>query len=189
MSAFVPDSTLLLVLNEIYKSDEEVACSALPVSYFQAIHPDMWLASTVYVIGDTSRSPTDNNFVYECIADGTSGSTEPGWATTQDGEFTDGTVTWKAHENVSLANCPLITENKTIAPGDVSGHVLTIAQIMGIVTHRAGTLSHIALIEHSAKKLHHATTANTTIVEHNLVEANRTTIFHELTVDIQVEVV
>lgn len=186
MAKWILEATLQAVLDEIEKSDEEAVCNTQPATYFNAIHPDLWVAETTYVAGDTARPPTDNNFVYECTVGGTTGTVEPGWTTTQDSTFTDGTVTWKAHENYSLANTPLVEGDKTRGAGSPSGFKLTVAEIMGITTHRAGTVTHTALLEHAAKKLHHVTTASTTLAENNDVEAGRTTIFHELEVQVRV---
>lgn len=186
MSKYVHDTTLAAVLDEIEKADEEAACSLEPSTYFNAIHPDTWASETVYTAGECVRPPTDNDFIYECTVGGTTGASEPIWSTVQDAEFTDGTATWKAHQNYALANAPLVAEDKTRGPGDPSGFALTVAEKSGITTHRAGEVTHTALIEHATKKLHHVTTAQTTLAENNLVEKGRTTIFYELVVQVRV---
>lgn len=187
MSKFLPESTIMLVLDELNKADEEVACTSQPLTYFNAIHPDIWSSEETIAVGDTRRPPTDNNFVYECISAGDTGALEPGWSTTQDGTFVDGTVTWKAHENYAVANKPLVGGDKSITPATPNGFDFKVQQIMGITTHRSGTLGHFALIEHATKKLHHVTTASTTIDGDDLVVAGRTTIFHELVVHVGIQ--
>lgn len=179
MAKWVPDSYLELILNEIKKSDEEAICNAQPTTYFNAVWPDLWLQSTSYNVGDLVHPPTQNGFIYECVVAGDSGATEPGWGTTQDQTFVDGTVTWKTHENYALANETLTPGDFTISDGDIDGRKLTVAEKMGAVTHTAGTVTHTALIEHATKTLHFVTTAQTTLGGNNDVEAGRSTIFFE----------
>jgi hypothetical protein len=178
MSKWLNATTTDLRLTEIAKSDGESICNAQPATYFQACHPVMWIQSTAYVIGDLRRPPTINGYIYECTAGGTSGTVEPGWGVVQDGTFTDGTVTWKTHVNYSLAYSPLDPSDKVIgASSDPVGRKLSIGQKVGVVTHRAGAVSHTALIENGVKKLHAVTTAETTLAVNDDVEAGRTTIF------------
>jgi len=172
-----PDNEDLRLL-EISKSDGESICLAQPTSYFNACHPSTWVQSTTYVAGDLVRPPTINGFIYECTVGGTSGASEPGWGVTQDATFIDGAVTWKTHINYTLAYSVLDAGDKVIADSDSPlGRKLTIAQKMGVVTHRGGTVTHTALIENTAKKLHLVTTSETTLSTHDEVEAGRTTIF------------
>lgn len=177
MAKWVPDNYLDLILNEVKKSDEESICNAQPTTYFNAVWPDLWIQETSYIIGDLIHPPTQNDFIYECVIAGDSGAVEPGWGTVQDQEFTDGTVTWKTHENYSLANEALLLGDYTIADGDIDGRKMTVAQKMGVVTHTGGTVTHTALIEHATKILHFVTTAQTTLGGDNDVEAGRSTIF------------
>ena len=57
-----------------------------------------WAATTAYVIGDIRRATTlqASGLVFRCTTAGTSGSTEPVWATDIGSTVTDGTVTWTA---------------------------------------------------------------------------------------------
>ena len=185
MPKWLPDSYLELILNMISDSDEEVICNAQPTTYFNAIWPDLWLQSTSYVVGDCVYPPTQNGFIYECVVAGDSGAVEPGWATTQDQQFSDNTVTWKTHENYALANAPLVPGDYTLGDGDTDGRKLTIAQKVEITIHTAGTVSHTALIEHATKTLHYVTLAQTTIGGDNDVEAGRATIFFELPITVR----
>lgn len=165
-------------LNEIAKADGESICNAQPATYFQACHPPTWVQSTAYSAGDLVRPPTLNGYIYECTVGGTSGASEPGWGTTPDGTFSDGTVTWKTHANYTLAYSDLVSGDKVIADSaDPVGRKLTVGQKIGVVTHRAGTVSHTALIEHATRKLHLVSTAETTLGVNDDVEAGRTTIF------------
>jgi len=60
------------------------------------MNPDVWQASTAYSAGDMVRPTTDNDFVYYALNDGTSGSSEPSWPTTQGATVTDNDITWVA---------------------------------------------------------------------------------------------
>ncbi len=53
-----------------------------------------WTASTVYTIGKVVLPTTDNEKEYVCSTAGTSGATEPTWATSVGLRTTDGTATW-----------------------------------------------------------------------------------------------
>ena len=57
-----------------------------------------WAATTAYVVGDIVRATTlqASGLVFRCITAGTSGSTEPVWATDIGSTVTDATVTWTA---------------------------------------------------------------------------------------------
>lgn len=57
-----------------------------------------WAATTAYVVGDIRRATTlqASGLVFRCTTAGTSGSTEPVWATDIGSIITDGTVTWTA---------------------------------------------------------------------------------------------
>lgn len=179
MAKWIPDSYLDLVLDKIAASDEEVICNAQPVTYFNAVWPDLWVQGTTYVAGDIVYPPTQNGFVYECTVGGAAGAIEPGWGTAQDQTFSDGAVTWKTHENYALANAPLTPSEFTKANGTIDGRKLTVGQVMGTVTHTAGTVTHTALIQNSTEELHCVTTAQTTLGGDNDVEAGRSTLLFE----------
>ena len=57
-----------------------------------------WAATTAYVVGDIVRATTlqASGLVFRCTTAGTSGSTEPVWATDIGSTVTDATVTWTA---------------------------------------------------------------------------------------------
>ena len=185
MAKWISDANLDLILNEIKKSDGESVCSAQPATYFNAIRPPVHALSTAYLVGDCVRPPTNNGKVYECTVAGTSGSVEPGWGTTQDQTFVDGTVTWKTHNNYSLAYTDLLPTDWTLSDNGTTGRKLTVTQKNSVITHASGTVTHTAFIEHAAKKLQLVTTAETTIAGSDDVESGRTTIFFgiEITID------
>ena len=57
-----------------------------------------WAATTAFVVGDIRRATTlqASGLVFRCTTAGTSGSTEPVWATDIGSTVTDDTVTWTA---------------------------------------------------------------------------------------------
>lgn len=183
MAKMIPNTTLDLALDQVALADIETVCSTQPTTFYEACHPDMWIAETAYIVGDETRSPTDNNMVYECTVPGTSGASEPAWSEVQDDTFTDGTVTWKAHTNYSLATIALDAGDKVIADG-ASGRTLTFAEITGIVSHRAGTITHTAFINSTDKTIELITTATTTAPADDDIIAGRTTIFHTVNVNL-----
>ncbi len=185
MAKWIPDSYLDTLLGNIVASDQECVCSQQPLTFYNAVWPDLWVQETVYAQGDLCYPPTQNNFIYECITAGTSGVSEPGWTTTQDSTFTDGTVTWKAHENYSLANTAVSESNFTISDGAVDGRKLTVTQIMGVVTHAAGTVTHTAFVNTETKELTLVTTAETTLDGGNDVDAGKSTIFFGFSITIR----
>jgi hypothetical protein len=177
MAKWIPDSTLDLKLADIALANGESICNAQPLNYFQACHPSMWVQNTLVSVGDLVRPPTINGFIYECTVEGTTGAVEPGWGTTPEGTFTDGSVTWKTHTNYSLCYSPLDSGDKTIVDStSPSGRKLTIAQKIGVVTHRSGEVSHAALVNTTTKRLHAVTLSETTVEGSNYIEAGRTTI-------------
>jgi len=175
---YLPQEYQDYVLNKIAESDNEVICSAQPTNYFQAVRPPLWALETVYVIGDLVHPPTPNGKIYECTTGGTSGVGEPGWGTAQDQSFVDGTVTWKTHVNVAIANRTVDSADFVLSDDTTTGgRKLTISEEMGIVSHTAGTVTHNALICSTDKSLRFVTVAQTTIGG-NEIEAGRTTIFY-----------
>jgi hypothetical protein len=185
MGKWISDTHLDLILDEIVKSDREVVCSAQPNTFFNAVWPDLWVQETIYSEGDVIHPPSINGYVYECTTPGTSGAIEPGWTTLQDSTFNDGSVTWKAHENYSLASHELSPGDVVKSNGDIDGRKVTVAQKIGVVTHAAGTVSHTALLEVGTKTLHFVTEAQTTLSGDNDVIAGRTTIFFEFNITIR----
>ncbi|MDQ6989209.1 MAG: hypothetical protein Q9M19_04940 [Mariprofundaceae bacterium] len=80
-----------------------------------------WAASTAYAVGDIVRPTTWNNRLFQCVAAGTSGSTEPTWNTANLGDETaDNTVTWQAIA-VGVPKRPLYVALYTAAPGETGG--------------------------------------------------------------------
>lgn len=184
MSRYTPIEILDLIASAYVEANEEVVCSQQPTTFFNACWPSIWNAETSFAIGEVTRAPTQNGFVYECIAEGISAATEPPWEVTQDAVFNDGTVQWKAHENYALINAPLLPEDKTLSTSADNARILTISQKMGILIHTSGEVGHTALIDTVTKKLKYVTVAKTTLQGDNLVVSGRTTLLHELSVAI-----
>lgn len=58
----------------------------------------IWAASTAYALNAIVVPTTANGFYYVCTTAGTSGTTQPTWATTNSSTTTDNTVVWTAHQ-------------------------------------------------------------------------------------------
>jgi len=179
---WMPTDLQDLVLDDFAACDGQVMCTDQPTTYFHAVHPPLWLIDTTYVAGDIVHPPTNNQKVYECTVGGTSGSVEPGWGTVEGETFIDNTVTWKVHNNYSLAYRALTAPEKTKSDdATTGGRKLTIAEKMGVVSHAAGVVSHVALINSTTKQLRYVSTAQTTLGD-NQIESGRTTIFYALVI-------
>ncbi len=178
MLKYIPTSTLLLPIDRIKTANECSLCTQTPATYYEACNPLIWEADKVYSIEDICKAPTDNNMVYECIAGGTSGSSEPAWATNQDDTFIDNTVEWKTHNNYSLAVCDLELSDKTIE--DITGgKKLTFGKKIGILTHRAGALTLTVYINSVNKTVEAITTSTTIDQDTNDLLAGRTILINE----------
>ena len=187
MSKYIPNTTYDLALNQLNNVDHATVCSTQPTTYYNAIWADMWVADTAYDVGDEVRSPTDNDMVYECTVAGTSGSSEPAWGEVQDATFADGTATWKTHDNYSLAKCEYQPSDKTIQDRAGGGREIVFAEKSGIVSHRAGTVTHTAYYDSVNKTLEYVTTTTTTAPADDDIISGRTTIFHSNTVGLYIE--
>jgi hypothetical protein len=179
MARYTPIEILDLIIDSYMEADEEAVCSQQPLTYYNACWPSMWNPETAFEVGDVTRPPTQNGFVYECLTAGTTGTTEPPWSVTQDGVFADGTVEWKAHENYALINQPLEETDKTKEDTAAGGRKIIIGQKMGVTIHTDGTVSHTALIDNVNKKLKYVTVSQTSLEGDNNVVSGRTTLFHE----------
>ena len=159
MTKWMPDALLDYALEQIKDNSETVAiCSAAPTTYFNCAKGVVWEASDAVILGEVRYPPTWNNFVYECIVAGTTGATEPAWGTSQDDEFTDGTVTWKTHENYSLVNDTIGAATIT---SETFGKRLTFAGTTGALTHTGGTVTHTAIISDTNQELLYVIEAST----------------------------
>lgn len=168
------------ILNKWIECDEQVVCSGAPTTYFQCVHPDMWLADTAYSVGDLMRPPVANGFIYECTVDGISGSANPGWGTAQDQTFADNTVTWKTHINLAMVNATRVPADYSAitdySANGITGRSVILSEKQGLIVHTAGVSNHCALINHASKELRYVTPSNVTIGTGEL-ESGRTTIF------------
>lgn len=176
---FIPDSYLDLILDKILLSDEKSICNALPTTWYNATWPGLWIQESPYLIGDLVRPPTQNGFIYECIADGTSGATEPPWGTTQDAEIVDGTTQWKTHENYALVNVSLSGSDFQKADGDIDGRKLIVSQKIGALVHTDGTVAYMAYIDSSTKTIHYIRSVATIDPGSDGIESGRTALFPE----------
>lgn len=168
MGKFVPNTDLDLVLDRIALSNQEVILTQDPQSFFACVFPELHLLNNTYTAGEVVRQGTDNGFVYECVVGGLSGATEPGWSTTQDEEFTDNAVTWKAHANYALANADLVSGD--FSKSDVTGgRKLTIGQKGNLLVHRTGVPEVAAFINLTTQTLHAYTGTRTAIIVNNQI--------------------
>lgn len=184
MSQWMPQSYQDFILNSISASDEQCVCSAQPTTYYQACKGSLWLADHVYSQGDVVHPPTYGGYVYECTVGGTSGSSEPSWGTVDNETFSDNGVTWKTHINYSLINTALVSGDFSITD-ESTDRVLNIAQHIGVVTHRSGTITHTAYILSTDKSLRFVTTSHTTLSENDDVVAGRTTIIFAMKIRVK----
>jgi len=186
MSKWIPDSTLNLALDQAADVDGESVCSAQPLTYFEAVWAPMWVAGEAVIAGEVRRSPTDNNMCYECTVGGTTGATEPAWSEVADATFSDGTVTWKAHANYSLAACDLAAEDIAVQDKAGGGREVVYAEKSAIVSHRGGTVTHTAFFSKANNSLEAVTTASTTAPGDNDIISGRTTIFHSVKIGLSI---
>lgn len=141
-------------------SDELAVCAGQPSSFFEAVNPDAWAASTVYAIGSAARpAVTRNGFTYQCTTAGTSGASEPVWPTTAGQTVTDGSVVWTAISCKAVGNIPMGASDFVKVAGQ-----LTIMPKTGIVSHSSGTFDHVALLKKSENKLLLVTTCAAQVV-------------------------
>jgi hypothetical protein len=56
----------------------------------------LWVAATVYAVGDVVQPNTANGYRYVCVTAGTSAATEPDWPDGRESRITDGsTLVWE----------------------------------------------------------------------------------------------
>lgn len=159
MAKFTNDAVMDAALDEIATADKETVCSAQPATYYEAVDPAAWIASTAYALGDAARPTTRNSFAYEVTTAGTSAATEPTWPTTAAATVADNTATWTCRDNHALTeNASMAGGDYTKANGDTSGRKVTMAQKASINIHTSGTATHVALVDDAQKALQEVTT-------------------------------
>lgn len=170
------------VLNKFAECDQQSICSIQPATYFEAVRPPLWVSNTAVSIGDIVHAPTPDGKVFECLVGGTTGSSEPGWGTSQNQEFSDNDVTWKTHNNYALATRDTVPGDFSITDDvETDGRRLTISEKIGIIVHTSGVVSHTSLICSTDKTLRYVSTSQTTLGT-NDVESGRTTIFKSFSI-------
>ena len=163
METWIPSEWYDDILDKIAVATQQSVCSKKPVNFYEAYWPGkIWAKNTAYQLGDFMASPTPNGFIYECITAGTSGGTEPGFATNQDATFTDGTVTWKAHANYSLVATAMAASDfvKSEIP---NGKQLQVKEKVGVLIHKSGAIGYTALLDVTNKKVLHITKATSVL--------------------------
>jgi hypothetical protein len=79
-----------------YGETAVVVASVGTGTLFVSFDPSTWTVNTAKALGQQVMSTTQNGWVYQCVAAGTThASTEPTWPTTLGAVVTDGTVTWR----------------------------------------------------------------------------------------------
>lgn len=176
METWIPQDWHELILDRIMAANYQSVCTQRPGTFYNAYWPEVtWAMSTPYQQGDLVRPPSVGTCIYECIQAGTSGNSEPGWGTSQDQEFNDGSVRWKSHRNYSLVVSPML-------PADFTKSIITdganllVAQKSGLLIHRTGLAAHAALLNTNTKELLHSTKALST--QGTALESGNLTVFH-----------
>lgn len=174
MGKWIPQAIMDLPLIEIQKADEICICSDYPTTYYNAHKPGVWTSSTLVTVGTLKSPATGNGCIYECIVEGTTGSSSPGWNLIQDGETIDNTVTWKTHYNYALANAILLSGDKLIEDSvSPVGRKLNISEKSNILCHTSGTVNHMALIDSFDLSLKLVSTGETVLPENNDLVSGR----------------
>ena len=160
MAKFTDNSVMDAALDKLAEADKLCVCSAQATTYYEAVDPAAWVASTTYAVNDVVRPTSRNGFVYQAtaITTGTSAASQPTWPTTAGNTVVDGGVTWTCRVNYSLAQGSLVVGDFTKANGDTSGRKTTLAAKTGLSIHTSGNANHIATIDDATKGLRDITT-------------------------------
>jgi len=138
--------------------DNQAACSAQPLTYYEAKDHSAWPASSAVALGDAARPVTRNGYAYECTTAGTTGASEPTWPTTPGNTVADGTVVWTCRSNYALADVALVGGDFTKANGDTNGRKQTTGAKSSVSVHTSGTATHNAQVDDATKSLRYVTT-------------------------------
>lgn len=137
----------------------QLACSAQPTTYYEAVEADAFAGTTALALGAVVRPATRNGFVYEVTVAGTTAAAEPVWPTVAGNTVVSGTVTFTARTNYAVADVAMSAADFALADGTPSGRKMTVAAKNGVVVDVTATANHIALIDDANKKLLYVTTA------------------------------
>ena len=163
METWIPSEWYDDILDKIAVATQQSVCSQKPTDFYEAYWPNaIQTKNTGYVIGDLITAPTASDYLYECISAGTSGSTEPGFATNKGAIFRDGTVAWKTHNNYSIVSTPMVSTDfvkETIE----HGKQLKVMEKVGILIYKSGPIGYTALLDVANKKLLHVTKATSVL--------------------------
>jgi len=152
-------------LDKLAEADENCVLSAEPATYYEAVDPAAWLATTNYALGDAVRPVARNGYVYEATADaGSSAAAEPTWPTVAGQTVADGGITWTCRNNYALANGALAGGDFTKANGDTSGRKTTLAAKSGLAIHTTGTATHVATADAATSELRDVTTCTSQLL-------------------------
>jgi len=166
MAKYTNPEILDAALNIVASSDELAVCTSRPASFFNAVNPYAWIASTAYVLDATTRPMVDRNgFTYVCTSAGTSGANEPVWPTTAGQTVSDGSVVWRAESCVCVANAALTASDFIKSDGSTSGsRKITTLPKTGMTAHSTGNADHVAFLDKAQKKLVLVTTMAAQVV-------------------------
>lgn len=163
METWIPSEWYDDILDKIAVATQQSVCSRKPTNFYEAYWPNnVWSKNTAYILGDMVTSPTVSDNIYECISAGTSGNSEPGFGQNQDQTFTDGTVTWKTHKNYSIVSTAMTPADFTKEEID-HGKQLRVAEKVGVLIYKSGTIGYTALLDVANKKLLHITKATSVL--------------------------
>jgi len=88
------DVTAGRALDTVYQNGDYLTFAQVSLRLREEPLPPVWVASTIYAVGDIVCPTTYNYFYYKCVVPGTSGIAEPAWGIVEGGTTTDNTVTW-----------------------------------------------------------------------------------------------
>lgn len=163
METWIPSDWYDDILDKIAVATQQSVCSQKPADFYEAYWPNaIWTKNTTYTTGTLITAPTATNFLYECITAGTSGGTEPGFAQNKGSTFTDGTVTWKTHNNYSIVSTPMESTD-FIKESLENGKQLRVVEKVGILIYKSGPIGYTALLDVANKKLLHVTKATSVL--------------------------
>ncbi len=158
MGNSVSDAELDAAHDVTATADQQNACSAEPLTFYEGVDADAWAGAVVTAAGDAIRPAARNGYCYECTTPGTTGGVEPVWPTTPGQTVNDNGVVWTCRNNYVLASAGMAGGDYVKADGDTSGRKLTMSEKAGVIIHTSGTANHVALVTKASNALRRVVT-------------------------------